>query len=170
MIFALAALDPKATLLKKWHTFLFGLVPAITPRMLCTVDEKGAPLSVDVRVGQAVDITAQAGRPKTITGIQQHTVRVARGGNALRIVLVPTNPPPPSPCLTTQTPVLLGANDRAELVDDTYIALSSILEGVVVLRPNPVAALKKKNEAEREEKKLKLGAPAVRARADLAWG
>jgi 26S proteasome regulatory subunit N1 len=79
MIFALAALDPKATLHGKWHTLLFGLVPAITPRMLRTVDEAGAPLPVEVRVGTAVDVVAQAGRPKTITGIQTHTVSARVG-------------------------------------------------------------------------------------------
>jgi hypothetical protein len=45
-----------------------------------------------------------------------------------------------------------------------------VLEGVVVLRPNPVAIAKKKQEAAKEAAKIKLGAPAVRARADLAWG
>lgn len=38
------------------------------PRMLLTVDAEGQLLSVPVRVGQAVDVVAQAGRPKTITG------------------------------------------------------------------------------------------------------
>ncbi|KAI8010325.1 hypothetical protein LOK49_LG06G02798 [Camellia lanceoleosa] len=41
---------------------------AIPPRMLLTVDENLKPLSVPVRVGQAVDVVGQAGRPKTITG------------------------------------------------------------------------------------------------------
>ena len=141
LVFALAALDPKATLHGKWHTLLFALAPAIAPRSLRCVDEAGAPLRVEVRVGAAVDVVAQAGRPKTITGFQTHS-----------------------------TPVLLGARDRAELADDAWLPLTAVLEGVVVLRPNPAAAAKKVVEAEREAKKLKLGAPAVRARADLAWG
>ena len=33
-----------------------------------------------------------------------------------------------------------------------------------------IAAAKKKADADLAEKKIKLGAPAVRARADLAWG
>ncbi len=140
MVLALAVLDPKATIHAKWHTFLFALAPAISPRSLSCVDEAGVPLRVDVRVGTSVDVVAQAGRPKTITGFQTHT-----------------------------TPVLLGANDRAELADDTYIALTPVLEGFVVMRVNPAAVAKKKVEAERLEKKLKLGAPAARARADLAW-
>lgn len=38
------------------------------PRMLLTLDGEGQLLSVPVRLGQAVDVVAQAGRPKTITG------------------------------------------------------------------------------------------------------
>jgi len=59
------------------------------PRMLMTVDENLKPLSVPVRVGQAVDVVGQAGRPKTITGFQTHS-----------------------------TPVLLAAGDRAELATE----------------------------------------------------
>ena len=94
-------------------------------------------------MGAGVDTVAQAGRPKSITGFQTHS-----------------------------TPVLLGAKDRAELADDNFIALTSVLEGTVVLRPNP-AARKKKDEAAAAEKerKLKLGStrPAG-SRADLQWG
>lgn len=59
------------------------------PRLLMTFDEDLRPLSVSVRVGQAVDTVGQAGRPKTITGFQTHN-----------------------------TPVLLGFGDRAELATD----------------------------------------------------
>lgn len=65
--------------------FLFGS----QPRMLMTVDENLKPMSVPVRVGQAVDVVGQAGRPKTITGFQTHS-----------------------------TPVLLAAGDRAELATE----------------------------------------------------
>ena len=73
-----------------------------------TVDEAGEPLAVPVRVGQAVDVVAQAGRPKAITGFQTHT-----------------------------TPVLLSAGERAELATTKYVALAPVLEGVVILKPNP---------------------------------
>jgi len=110
--------------------------------MLSVVDEAGAPLTLDVRVGTAVDTVAQAGRPKSITGFQTHT-----------------------------TPVLLGSKDRAELVDDSYIALTSVLEGVVVVRKNPNS--RKKEEKDRAEKqrqaKIKLGT-AGGTRTDLQWG
>ena len=52
--------------------------------------------------------TVQAGRPKTITGFQTHT-----------------------------TPVLLNVGERAELATNKYLPLTSMLEGVVILKPNP---------------------------------
>ena len=76
--------------------------------MLLTVDEDLKPLSVPVRVGQAVDVVGQAGRPKTITGFQTHS-----------------------------TPVLLAAGERAELATEKYIPLTSVLEGFVILKKNP---------------------------------
>lgn len=105
---AFSMLDMKHTILGKYHYMLYYIFVAAQPRMLMTVDEEGKPLPVSVRVGQAVDVVGQAGRPKTITGFQQH-----------------------------QTPVLLSAGDRAELATEKYIALASVLEGVVILKPNP---------------------------------
>ncbi|CAL5441712.1 unnamed protein product [Camellia sinensis] len=84
-----ACLDMKAIILGKYHYVLYFLVLAMQPRMLLTVDENLKPLSVPVRVGQAVDVVGQAGRPKTITGFQTHS-----------------------------TPVLLAAGDRAELATE----------------------------------------------------
>ncbi|KAF5946623.1 hypothetical protein HYC85_016851 [Camellia sinensis] len=90
-----ACLDMKAIILGKYHYVLYFLVLAMQPRMLLTVDENLKPLSVPVRVGQAVDVVGQAGRPKTITGFQTHS-----------------------------TPVLLAAGDRAELATEKYYILS----------------------------------------------
>ena len=42
------------------------------PRFLITMDEELKPLPVNVRVGQALDVVGQAGRPKTITGWVTH--------------------------------------------------------------------------------------------------
>ncbi|KAK1393330.1 26S proteasome non-ATPase regulatory subunit 2-like [Heracleum sosnowskyi] len=103
-----ACLDMKAIILGKYHYVLYFVVLAMQPRMLLTVDENLKPLSVPVRVGQAVDVVGQAGRPKTITGFQTHS-----------------------------TPVLLAAGDRAELATEKYIPLSPILEGFVILKENP---------------------------------
>lgn len=53
------------------------------PCFATAVDEEGKLLSVPVRVGQAVDVVAQAGRPKTITGARlRHQLGVASRGAA----------------------------------------------------------------------------------------
>lgn len=100
-----AMIDAKQFITSKSHYLLYWIVTAMHPRMLVTLDEDLKPLTVNVRVGQAVDVVGQAGRPKTITGWQ-----------------------------TQSTPVLLGYGERAELEDDQYISLSSTLEGLVILR------------------------------------
>ena len=53
-------LDLKATIGGRHPAALFFLAAAMRPRMLMTVDEAGALLPVPVRVGQAVDVVAQA--------------------------------------------------------------------------------------------------------------
>jgi len=65
-----ALLDVKTTILGKSHYLLYGLATAMQPRMLVTFDEALRPLPVQVRVGQAVDVVGQAGKPKTITGFR----------------------------------------------------------------------------------------------------
>ncbi|KAK9903923.1 hypothetical protein WJX75_000553 [Coccomyxa subellipsoidea] len=100
--------DLKSSLGGKHPYVLYYLAAAMRPRMLMTVDTAGKLLPVSVRVGQAIDTVAQAGRPKTITGFQTHT-----------------------------TPVLLSVGDRAELASNKYLPLSSVLEGIVILKENP---------------------------------
>merc|ERR1712227_622732 len=104
----LAFLDVKSTILGKAHYLLYGLATAMQPRMLVTFDEELSPLPVSVRVGQAVDVVGQAGKPKTITGFQTHT-----------------------------TPVLLAHGERAELATEEYLAVTPIMEGFVILKKNP---------------------------------
>jgi len=103
-----ALLDVKTTILGKSHYLLYGLATAMQPRMLVTFDEALRPLPVQVRVGQAVDVVGQAGKPKTITGFQTHT-----------------------------TPVLLAHGERAELATEEYIPVTAIMEGFVILKKNP---------------------------------
>ncbi|KAK5998664.1 26S proteasome regulatory subunit rpn-1 [Cladobotryum mycophilum] len=103
-----AMIDPKEFITSNSHYLLYFLVTAMHPRFLVTLDENLKPLKVNVRVGQAVDVVGQAGRPKTITGWQ-----------------------------TQSTPVLLGYGERAELEDEEYTSLNSTLEGLVILRKNP---------------------------------
>ncbi|KAK6455502.1 putative proteasome non-ATPase subunit [Scheffersomyces xylosifermentans] len=111
---SVALLDPKAFILsdsvtETTHQLLYYLIPAVKPRMLVTVDEDLNPIKVNVRVGQAVDVVGQAGKPKTITG-----------------------------WVTQSTPVLLNYGERAELENtEEWISLSSSLDGVVILKKNP---------------------------------
>ena len=98
-------IDSKQFILAESHYLLYFLVTAMHPRFLITLDEELKPLQVNVRVGQAVDVVGQAGRPKTITGWQ-----------------------------TQNTPVLLAYGERAELEDEQYLPLTSSLEGLVILR------------------------------------
>uniref|UniRef100_A0A669Q1P6 26S proteasome non-ATPase regulatory subunit 2 n=1 Tax=Phasianus colchicus TaxID=9054 RepID=A0A669Q1P6_PHACC len=77
-------LDVRNIILGKSHYVLYGLVAAMQPRMLVTFDEELRPLPVSVRVGQAVDVVGQAGKPKTITGFQTHTTPVLLGFVILR--------------------------------------------------------------------------------------
>ena len=108
-LFALlvALTEPKTFLHGNYQFLLYLLVPSIYPRFLMTVDEHGEQLPVLVRVGQAVDVVGQAGRPKTITGFQTHT-----------------------------TPVLLAYNERAELATDEFVGGSDVLEGFVIVKKN----------------------------------
>lgn len=108
VVIAHAALHLKNTILGKSHYMLFHIVPAMRPRWLITVDEDLKHLNVPVRVGQAVDVTGQAGRPKQITGFQTRT-----------------------------TPVLLNFTDRAELATEEYLPVASVMEDFVILRKNP---------------------------------
>ncbi|XP_005187604.1 26S proteasome non-ATPase regulatory subunit 2 [Musca domestica] len=101
-------LDVKNLILGRSHYLLYTLVPAMQARMLVTFDEDLNQLQVPVRVGMAIDVVGQAGKPKTITGFQTHT-----------------------------TPVLLAMGERAELATEEYIALTPIMEGFVILKKNP---------------------------------
>jgi 26S proteasome regulatory subunit N1 len=103
-----SCLDLKNTLLDKSHYLLYYLTCAMNPRMLITVDEDIAWRPVTVRVGQAIETVGQAGKPKKITGFQTHT-----------------------------TPVLLATQERAELGTDEVLSVSTVLEGIVILKDNP---------------------------------
>eukprot|EP01028_Stygiella_incarcerata_P010811 TRINITY_DN580_c0_g1_i1.p1 TRINITY_DN580_c0_g1~~TRINITY_DN580_c0_g1_i1.p1 ORF type:complete len:911 (-),score=238.68 TRINITY_DN580_c0_g1_i1:1084-3702(-) len=103
-----SCLSTEETLFKKYDFLLYAFACAIRPRFLSFVDEELEPIKTTVRVGQAVDTVAQAGKPRRITGFQTHT-----------------------------SPVILQHTDRAELATEEYIPLSSVLEGVVILKKNP---------------------------------
>ncbi|KAL7464091.1 hypothetical protein ACHAXS_004428 [Conticribra weissflogii] len=108
LVLVYTCLDLKSTLLDKTHYLLYYLTCAMNPRMLITVNEDLSWRPVTVRVGQAVETVGQAGKPKTITGFQTHT-----------------------------TPVLISTKERAELGTEEVLSVSSILEGIVIVKDNP---------------------------------
>ena len=108
-LLCLPALTTTCTvILDKYHWMLYYLGTAMYPRFLITLDEELKTHPVTVRVGQAVDVVGQAGKPRTISGFQ-----------------------------TYQTPVRLGTTDRAELATEEYIPYAHVLEGFVILKKNP---------------------------------
>jgi len=104
----IAFTDAKAFILDKSHWMLYYLVLAMYPRFFITLDEQLNPLPITVRVGQAVDVVGQAGKPRTISGFQ-----------------------------TYQTPVRLATTERAELATEQFLPFASVLEGLVILEKNP---------------------------------
>ncbi|GAA5826816.1 hypothetical protein JCM11251_002904 [Rhodosporidiobolus azoricus] len=100
--------DTRGFILDKSHWMLYFLTMAMYPRFLITLsDETNELLPTSVRVGQAVDVVGQAGKPRTISGFQTHT-----------------------------TPVRLGHTERAEMATEEYIPYSHVLEGYVLLAKN----------------------------------
>lgn len=104
----LAFTDAKGFVLDQSHWMLFWLASAIHPRFLVTLDENLEAVPVSVRVGKAVDVVGQAGKPRTISGFQTHT-----------------------------TPVRLGSHERGVLATGEYLPYATIMEGFVLLHKNP---------------------------------
>ncbi|KAL4399160.1 proteasome regulatory particle base subunit [Malassezia pachydermatis] len=104
----LAFTEARGFVLDRTHWMLYWLVSAMRPRFLITLDESLAKLPVNVRVGKAVDVVGQAGKPRTISGFQTHT-----------------------------TPVRLGARERGVLATEEYLSYAPIMEGFVILHKNP---------------------------------
>ncbi|WFC99485.1 proteasome regulatory particle base subunit [Malassezia yamatoensis] len=104
----LAFTDANAFVLAHEHWMLYFLVTAMHPRFLITLDESLEKLPVSVRVGKAVDVVGQAGKPRTISGFQTH-----------------------------MTPVRLGTRERGVLATEEYLSYSPVLENLVILRKNP---------------------------------
>ncbi|KAG8885369.1 large subunit of alpha-aminoadipate reductase [Tulasnella sp. 331] len=96
--------DAKSFILDKSHWMLYFLVTAMYPRFLITLDEELKNIAVTVRVGQAVDVVGQAGKPRTISGFQTH-----------------------------QTPVRVATTERAELGTEEYLPYASVLEGIIMM-------------------------------------
>lgn len=77
--FLTSLLDINTTLLGKYHYFITFLSLSMYPKFLFVLNDKLEPMPLNVRVGQAVDVVGQAGKPKKITGFQTHTSPVLIG-------------------------------------------------------------------------------------------
>ena len=86
-----------------------------------------------------MDTVGQAGKKRTITGFQTH-----------------------------QSPVLLSAGERAELASGEYMALTSVLEGVVILRKDLEWAREQAEEKAAAERKHARRRNRSRSRAGSA--
>lgn len=86
---------------------LYFLSMSMYPRFLIGFNEEGESIPVSVRIGQAVDVVGQAGKPRTIAGFQSFSL-----------------------------PARLGTTERAELATEQYISYSHVLEGFVIFRKN----------------------------------
>lgn len=98
-----SALEMEKTILDSYHYMLYSIVPAISPRMLLTVNAEGEVVKAQSRVGIPVDTVTVPGKPKTVTGFQ-----------------------------TQSTPLILSSQDRAEIIGK-HKALTPIVEGIVVV-------------------------------------
>ena len=100
--------DARGFVLDQSHWMLYFLSSAMYPRFLITLDENLEALPTSVRVGKAVDVVGQAGKPRTISGFQTHT-----------------------------TPVRVGTFERAEMGTEEYLSYAHVLEGFSILLKNP---------------------------------
>lgn len=85
-------------------------VDSVTVHMPCypQITHSLEKRALQICADQLLHLLLQAGRPKTITGFQTHT-----------------------------TPVLLSVGERAELGTQKYLPVTPVLEGIVILKPNP---------------------------------
>eukprot|EP01053_Blabericola_migrator_P012993 Blabericola_migrator_1__12992@NODE_866_length_6224_cov_151_763196_g467_i1_p1_GENE_NODE_866_length_6224_cov_151_763196_g467_i1NODE_866_length_6224_cov_151_763196_g467_i1_p1_ORF_typecomplete_len1064_score200_48RPN1_RPN2_N/PF17781_1/2e54RPN1_C/PF18051_1/7_8e19PC_rep/PF01851_22/3e03PC_rep/PF01851_22/59PC_rep/PF01851_22/91PC_rep/PF01851_22/41PC_rep/PF01851_22/8e02PC_rep/PF01851_22/9_6e08HEAT_2/PF13646_6/1_4e04HEAT_2/PF13646_6/7_1e02HEAT_2/PF13646_6/4_6e02HEAT_2/PF13646_6/0_014TPR_15/PF13429_6/1_9e03T len=106
LAFCVQAIFTKDTLCaSRDHLNYYHLVLALHPRWLITLDESLQPVSVPVRIGQAVDTAGLAGQPRKITGFRTHT-----------------------------TPVLLAFDEKIQIGSEEWQPLTQVLEGIVIVR------------------------------------
>ncbi len=105
----IAMTDAQALLVENTSYLVYFLTTAIYPRFVVALSaESLESVPALMRVGQAVDVVGQAGKPKTISGFATHTA-----------------------------PVLLAYQDRAEMASEEFIPLTPVLENFVLLQKNP---------------------------------
>lgn len=104
LTFLLLLLDSN-DVIDQYSYLFYYLINALYPKFLWTLSEDLEPINLSVRVGQAIDIVGQAGKPKAITGFQTHN-----------------------------TPVLINFMEKVEIAEEHYYGLSEILENFVIVK------------------------------------
>ena len=108
-IISMCMLNMERNFITNNHYLMYYLGVSFYPKMLFFLDEDLNELGVNVRVGQAVDVVGQVGKPRKITGFQTHT-----------------------------SPVIVNHGESAELAGEEYMPLGDIiLENFIILKKNP---------------------------------
>lgn len=152
-----AALDIKGTILDKYHYLLFAIAPAISPRLLMTLEkevedgdeekesgdiesiEEMKLTPVNVRVGQAVEIVGQAGKPRAITGFQTHMTPVQMGVEDKAELEAQISIDPNKGKKSLLSRKKKKKKEEEERKDEEYESLTNVLEGVVIVRKKLVS-------------------------------
>eukprot|EP01079_Euglenida_sp_SAG-EU17-18_P003961 gene3961-4321_t len=108
LVFMHSCLDAPGILLNVHHFMYYVLVGAMSPRFVVAVDSDLEPVEAEVKVGNRIDVVAQPGNPKTISGVQQ-----------------------------LKTPIILQQAQRAVFADEKYLVDVPHVEGILVTEPNP---------------------------------
>jgi 26S proteasome regulatory subunit N1 len=71
LVVAYAPIMAEELIIKSDPLLLFFVAPTISPRLLITLDEELNIIPAQVRVGAAINVVGQTGRPRTIAGFRQ---------------------------------------------------------------------------------------------------
>jgi len=94
---------------KNNHYMLSYLSLAFNSKYLFVLDENLKEMDINLRVGQALDVVGQVGKPRQVTGFQTHTA-----------------------------PVIVSQGERAELGTEEFISFPGIVhEDIIIVKKNP---------------------------------
>ena len=97
--------ETEGLLCGKHQFLLYSLALGMKPKLVMTVDENLKPKSVQLMIGQAVDIVGQTGNPRTISGFQTHT-----------------------------SPAVINSGERCEINEEEYNSYSDVFEDIVIVK------------------------------------
>ena len=101
--------ETEGLLCGKHQFLLYSLALGMKPKLVMTVDENLKPKSVQLMIGQAVDIVGQTGNPRTISGFQTHT-----------------------------SPAVINSGERCEINEEEYNSYSDVFEDIVIVKEKEI--------------------------------